>query len=228
MQIPAYFNRRYAPPPEPSGESARFVMADNGVFVERRSPMFTTSVRVSSNHLELAEHDEYCVLRCGRIPRTMHRAMLSFFIRAHGVHRGEAALILLYHPVRGSFRWCCPEQVIDIYETLTGWAVGDTIAYSNPLTLPEGYLLFGDAHLHVGAAVPSQMDLRDDGDGLHIIVGNIATTPTYHVDFVMDGRRFAIKPEAIFDDMRCAPFGLPPASWPRRIHRRYYVQHYND
>jgi hypothetical protein len=108
-----------------------------------------------------------------------------------------------------------------MFETRTGWAAGDTIAYSNPLTLPDGYVLFGDAHLHVGAAVPSQMDVRDDGDGLHIIVGNILSTPGYHIDFVMDGRRFPIEPEAIFDDPRCEPFGWHPPSWPRQLYRRY-------
>jgi hypothetical protein len=226
MQIPTYLSRRDAAPPESAGEPSRCVVADNGVFVERRSPMFTTSVRVPHFDLDLARHDEYCVLRCGRIPRTMHRAMLSFFKRAHGVHGGEAALVLLFHPARRTFRWHCPEQVVERFETASGWVTGDTIEYANPLALPEGHVQFGDAHLHVGAAIPSLMDLRDDGDGLHIIVGHIKSTPSYHVDFVMDGRRFPIEPDAIFDDVHCEPIGGTPSAWLKRINWRSfrYVQ----
>lgn len=220
MQTPTFLSCRFDSLPEPDTESSRNVVAANGIFVERHSETFTTSVRVSSNDLDLEYHDEFCVLKCGRIPRSLHRAMLSFFIDAHEAHEGEAALVLLYHPKRRLFRWHCPEQVVDRYETRDGrWFAGDTIAYSNPLTLPEGYVHFGDAHLHVGAAVPSQIDLRDDGDGLHIIVGNIASRkPTYHVDFVMDRHRFPIAPEAIFDDPHCEPFNGTPRSWLRQIY----------
>jgi hypothetical protein len=73
------------------------------------------------------------------------------------------------------------------------------------------------------------MDLYDDGDGLHIIVGNIATTPSYHIDFVMDGRRFPIEPGAIFENTRCEPFERPPKAWLRQIQLRSvpYVPRYD-
>jgi hypothetical protein len=221
MHIPTYLNRSDAALPEARDEPMRFVVAENGIFLERRSPMFSTSIRVNRQDLGLAFHDEYCRLTCGRIPRAMHRAMLSFFTCAHALHEGEAALVLLYHPQRRVFRWHCPEQVVEQYWTWSGWRAGDLIEYENPLTLPDGYVNFGDAHLHVGSPTPSAVDVRDDQDGLHIIVGTIQSAPTYHVTFVMDGARFRIAPESVFEDPYCVPFRRTPGAWLNRIHVRW-------
>jgi hypothetical protein len=220
MYLPAYLNQRDAPLPDPDGVPARCVVADNGIFLERRSPMYTTSVRVSPHKLGLGCHDEYCRLTCGRIPPVLQRAMLSFFLTAHTLHGGEAALVLLYHPRNRTFRWHCPEQVVDIYPDRSGWVAGDVIKYANPVTLPPGYVHFGDAHLHVGPPTPSAIDIGDDEDGLHIIVGTVKSKPTYHVDFVMDRARFRIPPEAIFDDPHCLPFVHTSPRWLDRIRLR--------
>jgi hypothetical protein len=182
--------------------------------------MFSTSIRVNLHNFDLARHEEYCRLTCGRIPRVLHRAMLSFFKCAHDVYGGEAALVLLYHPERKIFRWHCPKQTVDLYQTRSGWTASDFIEYRNPLTLPDGYVNFGDAHLHAGPPTPSLVDVRDDQDGLHIIVGTIQTVPSYHVDFVMDGRRFPIPPEAIFDDPHCRPLDRTPPTWLKQIRLR--------
>ncbi len=222
MHIPTYLNRQDVPLPDLDGTPARCIVAENGLFLERRSPMFATSIRVKSHDLKLTYHDEFCRLTCGRIPRTLHRAMLSFFKCAYSLHGGEAALIMLYHPRRRMFRWHCPEQVVDIYSTWSGWTAGDVIEYANPLALPEGYVIFGDAHLHVGSPTPSAIDVRDDQDGLHIIVGNIRTVPTYHVDFVMDGARFEIPTAAIFEDPTCLPFARTLSTWLEKIRLRTF------
>jgi hypothetical protein len=224
MHIPAYLNRHDAVLPEHDGDAARCIIAGNGNFLERRSPMFSTSIRVNLYDLDLARHEEYCRLTCGRIPRVMYRAMLSFFKCAQAIHGGEAALVLLYHPQRKAFRWHCPQQVVDMYQTWSGWTAGDLIEYDNPLKLPDGYVHFGDAHLHFGSPTPSSVDIRDDQDGLHIIVGTIQSTPAYHVAFVMDGARFQLSPEAIFEDPHCRPFGRTPRSWLDQIRVRTIPQ----
>jgi hypothetical protein len=195
-------------------------VAANGIFLERRSPLFSTSIRVNLSDLELVRHEEYCRLTCGRLPRVMHRTMLGFFKCANKIHGGEAALVLLYHPQRRAYRWHCPRQVVDTYRTWSGWQAGDLIEYEMPLTLPDGYVNFGDAHLHVGSPAPSNIDVGDDQDGLHIIVGTIQSLPTYHVDFVMDGARFRLPPEAIFDDPSCQPFARTPRAWLNQIRLR--------
>jgi hypothetical protein len=209
------------PPPLAEGETSRYVLADNGLFLERRASMFHASVRVNQHRLNLTRHEEFCQLTCGTIPRVMHRAMLGFFRSAHRLHGGEAALVLLFHPERKVFRWHCPVQIIDIFQTPSGWQAGDWIEFYHPLTLPDGFLHFGDAHLHVGSPEPSSIDVRDDQDGLRIVVGTIATVPSYHVEFVVDGRRFRIQPAKVFETLPCQPFGHPPSSWIEQIRLRW-------
>lgn len=213
MHIPVYLNQRNVDLPDPDGSPSRLIVGANGTFFERRGSMYASCARVDAHALNLAPYDEYCRLTTGKIPRTMQRAMLAFFKRAHALHGGEAALVLLYHPLRRTFRWHCPVQVIDQYWTSTGWYAGDLIEFQNPLELPGGYIHFGDAHLHVGPPTPSKTDINDDQDGLHIIVGNIRSAPTYHVTFVVDRRRFQFPTEAIFDSPLCPPFGRPPRTW---------------
>ena len=75
-------------------------MAANGPFLERCGPGFATSTRIVGDVPGLAEHFQYCRLTCGKLNRTMHAAMLAFFLHAHRMHGGEAALVLLYHTVR--------------------------------------------------------------------------------------------------------------------------------
>lgn len=221
MLIPIYIKQPGVELPSLGAEESRYVLATNGTFLEqRRSSMFTTSVRVDPLDRPLASHHEYCRLTCGKLPRVMHRAMLAFFKYAHEVHGGEAALVLLYHPEQQTFRWHCPEQFVDIFETWSGWATWDTIEFKNPLVLPEGYLHFGDAHLHAGGPSPSAIDINDDQDGLHIIVGTIRSVPSYHLDFVMGQTRFAVAPETFFADPQCRPFDRPPARWLKQIRLR--------
>ena len=45
---------------------------------------------------------------------------------------------------------------------MAGWRAEDTISFQNPFDLPEGYVYFGDAHLHPGSAHPSALDVDDD------------------------------------------------------------------
>jgi hypothetical protein len=194
------------------------VVAANGTFLERRTPMFATSTRLVGEVPGLAEHASYCHLACGRINRVMHGAMLAFFQHAHRLHGGEAALLLLYNVARRFFRWYCPEQTVDVYVSDDRCWPSDLIEFHHPHMLPDGYVIFGDAHLHPGAAYPSVVDMLDDQDGLHIIVGNIDRTPRYHVDFVMDGARFAVPENVIFDEPDCEPWSRPPKSWLDRIH----------
>ena len=206
--------------PEPDVNEMRYVVADNGIFVERNTPLFDSSAQIDKFDLRLDDHRQYCRLFFGAIPRVMQRAMLGFFTYAHQVHGGEAALVLLYHPEMRRFRWYCPPQTVEIYRSWGRWVALDKIEFQNPLDLPDGFLLLGDAHLHPGAPNPSAIDLADDQDGLHIIVGNIESTPCYNVDFVVDRVRFRVPEELIFEDLHCPPFPRPPERWLRQIRLR--------
>jgi hypothetical protein len=203
--------------PELAPDESRLVVAANGSFSERRTPMYTTSARLLGPPPGLAEHYQYCRLACGKINRTMHAAMLAFFLAAHRLHGGEAALVLLYHVERKAFRWHCPDQTVEVYQSNGKWWAADTVRFEHPYTLADGYVIFGDAHLHPGSPHPSAIDTGDDQDGLHIIVGDMDRQPRYHVDFVMDGVRFGVKDALIFEDPACGPAAQAPRAWLDRI-----------
>jgi hypothetical protein len=220
MHFPVVLKRQSAELPPLAMNETRLLVADNGMFVERRGPMYTTCTRVMKVDLELDDHSQFCRLNLGRLPRVLHRAMLAFFRYAHEVHGGEAALVLLFHPEKRRFRFYCPLQTVEVFETHRGWYTSDYIEFENPLELPPGYVQIGDAHLHPGSPHPSVMDVNDDQDGLHIIVGNIAHKPSYNIDFVMDGVRFRVAPGLFFQDPDCQPGGRPPEKWLKQIRIR--------
>jgi hypothetical protein len=223
MQIPLVTKRSGTELPPLCAGALRYVVAREGVFLERSTELFTSCTRIESTVEELASHVEGIQLACGKLPRTMIRAMLSFFRAAYALHGGEAALVLLYHPAGQRFRWYCPPQSVTVYRTRGGWEAGDMIRFEQPLEPPPGYLIFGDAHSHGSfMARPSSVDHDDEEhqDGLHLIVGRIHRQPEYHADFVLDGRRFKLDPKSILADTDCAPFVRVPRAWMEQISMR--------
>ncbi|HVS35721.1 MAG TPA: Mov34/MPN/PAD-1 family protein [Gemmataceae bacterium] len=203
----------------------RYVLARDGLYLERRTDLYRTSTRIEGPLVGLVPHESRCELGCARVPRILSRVMLAFFEFAYRLHEGEAALVLLYHPQRRLFRWHCPEQTVEVYSSYGRLYAYDAIAFNLPLELPAGYILLGDVHSHGDLGPhPSGIDERDEAhsDGLHIIVGRIGRRgpPEYHVDFVMDRRRFHLAPEEVFEDATCRALPRPPESWIKRIHMK--------
>lgn len=223
MQVPTHvkFENRELPALEPG--QTRLVVAADGVYRERRTEIFTSSARLAGAAVELADHYQFCRLHCGKLNRVMLRAMLSFFRHAHALHHGEAALVLLYAPEGKRFRWHCPRQTVEMHWSNGRWWTSDQIKFDNPAVLPDGFLHFGDAHLHAGSVSPSAMDVNDDQDGLHIIVADVDKQPRYHIDFVVDGRRFRVAPHLIFEEPECLPCAQPPRRWLEQVYVRRYV-----
>lgn len=213
--------------PELPPGGMRYVLAREGAYLERRTPMYATCVRTHGPLPPLPPHRESCTLYLPKLPRAMVRVMLSFFMAAYELHEGEAALVLLYHPAGRRFRWHCPLQTVEVYRSFGRLRAYDSITYEMPLELPAGYVICGDAHSHGDLqSQPSGMDHRDETykDGLHIIVGQLGRNrlPQYHVDFVMDGQRFRFAPQQILEDPSCEPFPAAPESWMKRIVMKQY------
>ncbi|MBI4584939.1 MAG: hypothetical protein HY717_13075 [Planctomycetes bacterium] len=214
-------------PPLAEGQ-LRYVMAENGLFLERRTAMFTTCCRVERCAAGLSQHEEACELLCGPIPRTLVRAMVAFFRAAYEHHGGEAVLLLLFHPLERRFRWLCPSQTVRVYEDWKGrWQAGMDIEYDVPLELPSGFVLFGDAHSHADLpAYASYLDKQEEHfkDGLHIVLGRLqAAHLAWHIDFVIDGKRFPLDPERVFAAGDWPPFGSVPPAWIEQINIKSYT-----
>ncbi len=200
----------------------RYVVAENGVFLERRTELYTTACRVDGWAAGLAEHRESCDLLCPKIPGRMIGLMLVFFRWAWKLHGGEAALVLLHEPARRSFSWYCPEQRVRMWETWSGkWYSSSTISYTDPTSLPAGHVVFGDvlSHGDLGAFARA-IDCNDERHivGVHIIAGHIdSDVPSFHVDFVMDGRRFAISADEVFERVAPGDSLEVPEEWKERV-----------
>jgi hypothetical protein len=210
--------------PELQPGQFRYVLGREGLFLERSTPMYSSSVKVDGPIPFLEEHRQQCQLHCGKIPVEMLRQMLGFFQAAYKLHEGEAALVLLYYPATETFAWHCPRQTIQMYSYWGKWYSEDSVEYENPLALPAGAVHFGDAHSHTHSPKPSLMDQNDEThlDGLHIIVGYInSSRPDWHLDFCIDGNRFAVPTDVILEAIPEAPFPEPPEEWMREIQMVY-------
>jgi hypothetical protein len=209
----------------------RYVLGRDGLCLERSTPMYRSIVKVDGPIPFLEEHPEQCQLHCGKIPSEMLQQMVGFFQAAYRKHGGEAALILLFYPETGRFAWHCPKQAVEMYSFWGRYYAEDSIEYENPLTLPEGAVQFGDAHSHTGPASPSLVDHNDEAhlDGLHIIVGYIKSqSPSWHIDFCMDGNRFAVPPELILEAIPESPFPEPSEEWMDQIQLIYPASYYKN
>lgn len=211
-----------AEPPALAEGGLRYLLARDGLYLERRTALFHTSTRLTGPLLGLAAHEVSCQLFFPPLPRVLVRAMLAFFKAAYDLHGGEAALVLLHHPDTGTYRWYCPPQSVEVYRSFGRLRASDSITYELPLELPAGYVIFGDAHSHGSMpAYASAVDKNDEEykDGLHLIVGRIDEPGRcdYHADFVMDGQRFGLEPTAVLEDARCRAFARAPASWLKQI-----------
>ena len=216
-------------PPLADGE-LRYVVAANGLFLERATPMYETSCRVERCAAGLARHEHRCRLRCPALPATLACEMLDFFRWAYSWHGGEAVLVLLHDPTRQVYRWHCPPQRVEVYETWSGsWYAAGEIEYTDPVELPRGFVVFGDAHSHASmGAQPSVTDHNDERhkDGLHIIVGHLHRRDVeLSLDFVMDGRRFRVDPSSILPELQEDRDGSFPEQWRDRVEivKRPYV-----
>jgi len=207
--------------PELKPGQMRYVVASNGTFLERATPMFTSSVLLDDPPPGIEPHHKRCVLNIDPMPVEMVAQMAGFFREAYELHGGEAALILLYHPMEKRFEWYCPVQTIEFHFSYfyQHWYAGDSIEYDNPLELPPGAIQFGDAHSHHGSPNPSWIDKLDEShqDGFHIILGNVTGNISWHIDFAIDGTRFAVPPQHIFADIPEPPYPQPPREWMEQI-----------
>ena len=195
--------------PELEPGCGRYIVAKSGLYLECHDELFHACSRIKKFWDELdvplLEQEEFFVPTFAKIPGELVEQMLGFFEAANKLHDGEAALVILYNPDTGEYRWHCPKQVVELKQWSKDgdWYTGDTIQFDNPLEVPEGFLHFGDAHLHPhGGVHASHIDKVDDQDGLHIIVSRNKWQTNeweYGATFVMGKNRFEVPPSALID-----------------------------
>ena len=208
-------DRVLSPPP---ATDAYYVVAANGVFLVRRTPLFTAATAVDGIP-GLLTHTPSLELRVPRLPRALVERASGFFRAVYERFEGEAILVMFYAPTLQRFALVAPPQV------LTGRFGGGR--FRADLRLDYGtcekpgpeYVRYGTFHSHCELApYHSQTDVDDEiGEpGLHVTAGYLdRTQPEFATSFVVNATRFKLHPADVL-----APFGnyrRPPTAWLEQI-----------
>jgi len=209
-------DRELSPPP---AADAYYVVAANGLFLVRRTPLFTAATAVDGGVPGLLTHVPSLELRVPRLPRTLVERASGFFRAVYERYEGEAILVMFYAPTLRRFALVAPPQV------LTGRFSGGR--FRADLRLDYGacekpgpeYVRYGTVHSHCELApYHSQTDVDDEiGEpGLHVTAGYLhRSQPEFAASFVVNATRFKLPPADVL-----APFGnyrRPPTCWLEQI-----------
>lgn len=182
-------------------EPVYYVLAQDGLFLVRRNPLFSTELRVQGLPW-LQPHGERARLHLPvKIPVAVLDQAIAFFQEVFRRHECEAILLLFYQPDGQRFELLAPPQQ----------ATPLTCRYEIPPPR-EGWWRVGTLHSHGSLeAAHSDVDARDEqyDDGIHFTVGNVDGFPSVSCELVVGGRRFPVNPGELLEG-RGAEF---PASW---------------
>ncbi|HEY7312052.1 MAG TPA: hypothetical protein VH643_21995 [Gemmataceae bacterium] len=200
MPIPIYLktDERVPRPEEPEF----YWLTRDGAFLCRNHPFFISDVPTRRPIRALAAHEPRCVLRYPRVKASTLEFLVGFFGRVYEMHRSESVVLLLWDLDNQRYKIHVPEQTATVWRAWDGVRSPLDVSYKVPV-LPPRHLLVGDVHCHGNmAAYASSTDRHDERyrDGIHGVVGHIDDEPPeFHLELAIDGFRFALEMEDIFE-----------------------------
>jgi hypothetical protein len=217
MPIPLYL-KTDAQMPRPTDPEFYWLTQD-GPFLCRNHPFFTSDVPTRRPIRALAPHEPRCVLRYPVVKASTLEFIVGFFGRVYDVHRSESVVLLLWDLDGQRYRVLVPEQTATVWRSWDGERSPLDVRYTVPM-LPPRHLLVGDIHCHGNmAAYASSTDRLDERyrDGIHGVVGRIEEEPPeFHLELAIDGFRFALAEDQIFEGYtrrRC----FVPRAWLNQV-----------
>jgi hypothetical protein len=214
--FPIYLKEQepFPPPPEPT----YFLLAWDGVYLVKRSPLYEAVTKFDGALPGLAGQNPQLRLHIPKLPQRLVERIVGFFLDVFRRYGTEAMLLLFYSPADG-FRVDVPPQRVSRWCIGSYHVGGYHVQYERCLR-PKGYLHLGTVHSHGDLpAMHSCVDERDERylDGLHITVGEVtAPRPSFSATFVASGHRFRLVPEDVLAGY--AQPRLPaPAKWLAQI-----------
>ena len=200
----------FCPPEAPT----YFVLAQNGLFLVRRSTLFAACVPAEGGVPGLQEHEASLSLNLPRLPQKLLERAVGFFREVYERWRGEALLMIFYAPPQGErsarFQLVAPPQLLRGYLDRGRFRAYLHLEYGACDRPGPEYVKLGTIHSHgeVGPA-HSAVDAHDElyEAGLHITAGYVSSArPEFEAAFVVGRTRFSLSAESI----------LPPFTAPRR------------
>lgn len=214
--IPVYV-KTAADMPRP-GDAEFFLLTRYGTFLCRNHPFFASDVPTSRPVRALAAHRPEVVVRYPLVKASTLETIVGFFSRVYDLHRSEAVVLLVWDLAQQRYRLVVPPQEATVWRSGRSRSPQD-VRYRVPV-LPPGQLLVGDIHSHGNmGAYTSWTDAADERhrDGVHAVVGLIdQEPPELHVELAVDGQRFALKNEQLFEGYR-ARRQFVPQTWLEKV-----------
>jgi hypothetical protein len=196
-----------------------YVLARNGLFLERHTDIFSASVPVEGGVPGLAAHEPRLTLRLPRLPRAMLERAMGFFRAVWERWEGEAILLIFYAPAAGDrpsrFAFGAPPQRIRGRFERGRFRADLRLEYGACERPGPEFRKLGTfhSHGHVGPA-HSSTDEHDElfETGLHLTAGYVdSRLPAFAATFVVGRTRFPLEPRVFLPVFR-AP-RRPPAAW---------------
>jgi hypothetical protein len=218
MPIPLYLK---TDPQMPRPADPEFYwLTQNGPFLCRNHPFFTSDVPARRPVRALAAHEARCVLRYPKVKASTVEFIVGFFDRVYQLHQSESVVLLLWDLEGRRYKLLVPEQEATVWQSWSGRRSPEDVRYTVALPLPAHHLLVGDIHCHGNmAAFASSADRADEvyRDGVHGVVGRIEEEPPeFHLELAIDGHRFALEADDLFEGYRRRR-GYVPRQWLDRV-----------
>jgi hypothetical protein len=204
-----------APPP---GADTYYVLAGNGLFLERTTPLYRATVPVAGVP-GLPAETAHLELRIPRVPRSLLERAVGFFRAVWRQCEGEAMLALFLDPVEGRIVADAPLQVIPYHLDRGRLRPALCLGYATCPKPQPRFLRLGSFHSH-GPFAPehSGIDRDDERDetGLHLTAGHLdRDRPEFAAAFVVAGYRFPLASGDVLP--RFHGPRRPPDAWLERV-----------
>ncbi len=217
MPIPVYL-KTAADMPRPA-DPEYYLLTRDGPYLCRNHPFFQSDVPTRRAIRALAEHRPAAIVRYPRVKASTLETIVGFFGRVYEVHGSEAVILLLWDLNEQRYRLLVPPQEATVWQARSGRRSPQDVRYQVPALQP-GLLLVGDIHSHGHmAAFTSHQDAMDEvyRDGVHAVVGRIdAEPPEFHVELAIDGYRFELGFDQLFEGYR-ARHRFVPKQWLEKV-----------
>jgi hypothetical protein len=200
-----------------------YVLASNGLFMVRRTDLFTACVPVSGGVPGLLAQQPFLHHALPRIPRRLLERAVGFFRTVHTRWQGEAILIMFYAPASEGrperFAFVAPPQSIEGRFEKGRFRADLRLDYETCERPGPEFRKLGTFHSH-GDAGPahSAIDLHDElyETGLHLTAGYVdSSRPEFAAALVVNRTRFALPVADVLPTFKNVR--RPPDAWLAKV-----------
>lgn len=201
-------------------DSFFYILGSNGLFLCRNQEFFSSSIPMEGGPSVLQEQEAFLKILYPQLPRRLLEIAVGFFTVIYGIYGAEAAMLLIWNKTRRRYKLLVPEQRSIVFENLEGRIFPLSVHYELPNDIQADEYVIGDIHSHCNASAFSSLTDQNDEKhrtGLHIVVGRIKKEPPeFHIEAVIDGVRFNVKPEIILEGYKRRRKGIRE-EWVKKV-----------